>query len=763
MASSRLNGRPGVAIHVQRPAPRSGTGVSSDWDAGRAFNWLLSEWEDTVWEFRTNRLTGINRIRWDRRLADGSKLTDPYRADLLETAKRFFAILMEDPADVMRLGDGHASVIQRTYILLTIIDWAVLRGRTCLADLTPADWEAYKERVAFGSDFVLGRVPKENAPRTTASAILNKFRVWQHLRDFYETRLPGGSRLLSDGLAFDPFVFPGDATALARQLGAETGRTRTIPPPTALHYLNAAIEYVATHSKDILHLRKHAKEAYERLSNATRSGGKRPTADETVRRLAAVLQPFVHQPELTPTYGGAPSRPALAARIGVAHTALYRNTRCARLMDLLTRHVAGSGSDRDTARELHEEINRILTNTMPQSKAPDKARVMSRVAAEIGLPFTGNASPGAPWPIEVIGSSPKNGRSLEAAVRHLWSACFLVIAAFMADRLSEVLETTDDCLDLDRPDGPYMRNVTWKDTNTAAGVASARPCPQIVAKAVEVALELGEDARTAMGSNKLFVVEHRGGFSLPDETTVRMRLEDFGRQIEVPPDELGDVWLISPHELRRFFAIAWVWNYELGGHLDALQQHLRHIDIETTIRYASEAVQGEMVGVELRDLTLHVLERKAFAGLDLSGALGEHFKRLFTKLRVRVGSPDELSRAVVRIVEKRQLVLRPSAWGYCGWSPGRAKYARCAVEAGVANPTGPVEWARTPETCDGCVNFATHSGFSPFWRRAAERHRAILLNPNAPPILVEAAREGLEISMKYLRDESASDGKSARE
>jgi hypothetical protein len=147
------------------------------------------------------------------------------------------------------------------------------------------------------------------------------------------------------------------------------------------------------------------------------------------------------------------------------------------------------------------------------------------------------------------------------------------------------------------------------------------------------------------------------------------------------------------------------------------------------------------------------MEKAAFAGLDMTGSLGEHLKRLFGKIRVRVGSPEELSRTVVRLQERRDLLLRPSAWGYCGWSPGRAKFARCAVEAGVTDATGPVEWTRRFETCDGCINFATHEGFAPFWRNSAERHRKILTTPGAPPILVDAARNGLSIALKYLKED----------
>ena len=160
---------------------------------------------------------------------------------------------------------------------------------------------------------------------------------------------------------------------------------------------------------------------------------------------------------------------------------------------------------------------------------------------------------GGPWPIQIYGSNPHGQPSLEQAANNLWSACFVVIAAFMADRIEEVLETEVDCLDLSRPEGPYFKNKNWKDTNADSGLEGARPCPQIVVEAVQVLLELGALARAETGSQKLFMADHRLGSSVADHSTARKRLKSFCGWIGIPADEAEDLWSIAPHQLRRFF------------------------------------------------------------------------------------------------------------------------------------------------------------------------------------------------------------------
>ena len=58
--------------------------------------------------------------------------------------------------------------------------------------------------------------------------------------------------------------------------------------------------------------------------------------------------------------------------------------------------------------------------------------------------------------------------------------------------------------------------------------------------------------------------------------------------------------------------------------ISCLKQHLRQADVATVARYAISVMRGEMVSDEQKALTVHVMEKAAFEGLDLRGSFGAH-------------------------------------------------------------------------------------------------------------------------------------------
>jgi hypothetical protein len=746
-------------FHVQRdsglPPPKR-----RDFRSETAFTWLRTPWHHPYWDIASFRQKPV-RINWHRRLPDGSCLTDPHHAELLETVRTFCAILMEDPLEAMRL--QHSTAAGRVKKLLIVVDWLIARGMARFADVTPADLEHFKTTVNRGAGALAGSEEGDalacseegdaSPSPLVAGTILEYFRVLQHLYDFHAARFDDGSPILPDGLLLPPFRSGEDAIALAQMLGAEQGKTRTIPPRVALYTLNAAIEWVMYHSTEILELLVNAEQ--ERLNHEARhlTRSLRPTSEEASHRLARLIDGMVRRPSTIPLLGSGVSRQALAARADLSLSTLYKNRACVAMVEALQALVDEQADGRKGLAKQH--LTALLEPCLgkwPKTVVErwDQGRLNKAIARSVGLPFTGKTTTrGGPWPISVLGSNARGRSSLEQASNNLWTACFIVLAVFMADRIEELLETDVRCLDLSHPEEPYFINRTWKETDTDTGLEGARPCPQIVVEAAQVMLKLGAGARSRSGSDKLFMADHRSGSSVADETTVRKRLKGFCKWIGIPVDQAGEIWSIAPHQFRRFFVQAFTWHYEIGADLLALKQHLRQADVATVARYATSALRGEMVSEEQKALTTYVMEQAAFDGLDLRGSYGAYLMRLFRRLAVTVRSPEKLVPTIKKYQEKHGIRLRPNPWGYCAWSLSRARFAECAKEAGVANPVGPVDSHRTSSCCGRCLNFVTHRAFAPFWRTSGQRFELMLKVPHLPEELVKAAEDGLALAHRY--------------
>lgn len=711
--------------------------------------WLVSSWHDLRWEIEVGRSETVP-LNWNRELPNGYRLGDDGSAHLLHTLKQFTAIQMEQPLEFMR--NGRTTAIFRARKLLVVTGWLISRGHQCFSDVKPSDVQHFIRNVSGGARFLWASQEDRAERKLTDMAILEYFRILKHLYQFRSARDVDGHALLGDGLLFDPFPPSSDPIMLARSLGAEVGRTRTLPPQSALEALNTAIEWVMDHAGDLLGLRERADHAKSEAARGSISRSTRPTKDEVSWQLAKFVGLSIDGEKNPCTYQGAISRTTIARELGVAHSVMYRNPVC---VDLLEKWQSFIDSECDRKHEAESElrsaINSVASNRpVKRESGPTQRAITTFISAAIGLPFSGEVhSEKSPWPIVAVSATRHADNTLEGALITLWTACFIVIAILMADRLEELRETDVNCLDADRPDGPYFINTTWKESGRLYGVESDRPCPIIVARAVEVLIRLGEPERSRAGSDKLFFTKHRLGGSLIDPSTIRSRLLSFFDRFGLSGIDPEAFVSVAPHQFRRFFAQAAVWHYEIGVGLAAIKQHLRQSDIRTAYRYAASAKMGEMINEEQRALTVHIMEKAAFDGLELRGAYGQHLLRVYHRLRVRlVDEIDEIA-AIQRYIERNKVSLIPSPWGYCAFSQARAKFAKCGMLAGIRNPSGPVEEQRVSSCCGDCVNFLTHDGFRPFWIGRIARFEQMLAVPNLPDELHQAASVGLKMAQRY--------------
>ncbi len=738
-----------LSLSIDRRPDSFNLGSSSTrklYDIGRVKG-LQTEWDTDCWVFEPDRPRSNNKIYWDRQLCNGTLLTDPVNASLLETARRFLAISVNVPGGFFA-ERCVAYNLHLAFDLLAIIDWAVSLGHQCLADASPADWDKYKQDIKYGSNHFLGKPSNE----VTSDRILSVFRVFQQVFDMYKTPSDDGSYFLNDGLRFKPFNHPGEAISIAQDLGKTGGITDTLPPQTALYFINAAIEYVANYSDDIIKLSDELDQlrlspTFGRQEYARRAPG------EAMSDFAGVLMKRLDRALKAPLSIHSFSKSEIANDAGMNVTVLYKPKYSSFIQQALKAATIRDDSSRRRACErLSAKLIRLQRprRTRVYNRTVKFPRVGESEARQLNLPFKGESGKAAPWPIVKVGSR-NRGDSLEEAIVNLWNAVYVVIGVFMADRTTSIMETEVDCLS-EGSDGYYLRTSTTKESNTALGLTNARPCPDIVAKAVDVAIRLGRNARVRTHSNKLFMGNNRLGDSVPESSSMRNRLKRFSQSINLPANDDFEHWLLKSQELRRFFATAWVWYYELGEGLDALKQHLRHTDINTSLIYGRAQMRGDTLSEEQRALTLTVLEKAALGWIDLRGPGGQRMMKMFLRMRMHVTEPDRLIELIKRNVQRRNTALIPMPWGYCVWEKDAHLHAKCIshAEGEEISRARPSE-RKSAMTCVECANYLMSDAhpFSDFWKMSLERHRRIKAMVGAPEVLVEASTVGEEIALRY--------------
>jgi hypothetical protein len=704
---------------------------------------LLSPYESSIWRFHAPSPTGLASIRWDRKLPDGSLLTDPENENFLESAKRFLTVLLTNPAGWFTLSKT-STALHRTYIFLNFLEWAVRLGYRSLSQVTWTDWVKFRKMLAKGVRAAAGDPSQSSQEIVTDSRIFEVFRVAQCIY-LCRNELVDGQQLVKDGFSFAPFDVGEDPRKMARDLGVRQGQTPSIPPPIALHCLDAAIQYVFLYADDIIELNNRVRRESSKQRKARRpSGG---FLRDVKRRL---IQHLRGERLLLLTADGTVVRSTLATQLG-AQPSMISGAAVSQVVSEFERSLNSADPEMRTA------LLKRLELEIGAAEEPPRTPSVRDMAARIGLPFSGKTGTAAPWPISSVGSSPwMKGITLERATANLWTAIYLVIETMMADRLGESLSAKVGCT-YRGLDGSYMITRTFKPTNAAAGIENGRPCPEIVVRAIEVATRLGAVARQELDTDFLFASEHRLGASVLDETTIRKRLNVFASDVGAPPNEDGDgdEWHLAPHQLRRFLATTWVWYYELGPGLDALRQHLRQTDINQAVRYAAGDMYS-MVTEEQVALTANILERAAFEGLDIHGPFGKRWKRLAFQINVKFVDHEQLEDRVRGLVTSRKMLFYPNPWGYCVWSKRAGANAKCLALEDRHQDSKRPDNRKHAEVCAGCVNCAITKVFASFWAEAKGRHEKIAAREGVPDELREAACRGAAIANRVLLEMSAS-------
>lgn len=682
------------------------------------------------WEFASGRRHKPLTMAWTRVVANGLSLNDPVNAKFWELSRRFFTACRNGQATGKPM--AVSTCIGATYLLFRIIDEVVRSGATCL-------WTFKRQ----GFDSLLIALTRRDASKNESDFVRGTVRArFEVVRLLYALLAEGSASgvVLNDGFSFVTFSSSEEVVALAKLIGQEQATTPDAPPEVVFPLLNAAIEYVAYYSDDIIGLHLTVERLRSELEEKLRAHY-RPRYTRRAEIASALVGALIKRPSWVDG-SNAVLKTELARHLGMASTDTYK--KCYRPLFQAAEFlfVGGKGKLADEARSF------LMSEATKSSAAKRDPAVGPHLARAIGLPFSGEAGEHAPWPIMHVGNSKGAHMGLGTAVNRLWTASYLILASFMADRESETLAIEADCL-VYGVDGCYIKTPNFKSRNVDGGSLVLQPCPKAVELAVLVLQRLGQAARAKANSNKLLCVSHHMGSSVPDVTELRKRIVLFAEATKTNVYR-GKKWHLTPHQLRRFFVTTWINYYEFGRYFKALSTVLDHASLATTIRYGTRVAQAAALSKGQKNLANRILTGVALGDVFGKGPVAQNLARFVELLRVRAVPLDQISELVVERNYRNDVELSPMPHGYCVWSKTAGQHAACVEKserkAGISRPRSR---KRSCVCGNGCRNFLMTEAFGAFWEHALERHHRIARNPAAPTRYREASKIGMRIAKSY--------------
>lgn len=681
---------------------------------------MLSDWDADVWLYSTKRFGRQEVFPWTRVMANGLPLTDKVNQSFWELTRRYQAVLRNELHPNER-GLALSTVFGKTRTAVAVCDLAIKLGCSSLAELTAEQYQEIQTQFNQGKSGLSDK-------KITRGRLVHVLDVLNDLHDLFVYPQRDGLYFLNDGIRFS-WLSIDDRRAVAAN-ARDAGQTDDVPEAIVFAHITAAIEYVGLFSDDILELARKSRVIKSEPVVACRARPGEATAKVAVRLLAGVE---VGRSDLL-FKGNTVTKKILSQECGVDLCSLY-DKRFLELIAPVERWL--SSPTKNTRRQAISALRERITKFEAISR-----REIQRDAprADVGLPFTGKPGAFSPWPLVSLGSGRFGGASLEEAEADLWTSCYVIILSYIAVRLGEGLTIKVDCI-RKRIDGYYIAYRTSKAANSEGGTLVERPCPEIVARAVEVASKLSSDAREEFGSDDLFFVRHRHGASVLENSAVRQRIRFFGRRTGASVTEDGSERTITPNELRRFFVTMWVGYFEYAGKYESLRRFLNHAWITTTVRYGLRKNESPRLSSAQFELSVKVLSRKLLDGAGGLADLPKSIVPFIQSLKVRALPVTELFKEFREYAKDQGFMLFPMPWGYCLWHNSAAKYAQC-LEASLRRiGTQRIDAKRTCEGCGGCHNLVKDHVFDPFYETAIPRHEKIARNKKASPSLRRAASQ----------------------
>ena len=361
-----------------------------------------------------------------------------------------------------------------------------------------------------------------------------------------------------------------------------------------------------------------------------------------------------------------------------------------------------------------------------------------KYTGQVGPYFHANRALRAGPSATPAGASLHTSKALRQAVKHLSTACFIVIAGFVGMRVSEILSLRVGAVvhDPDQHGSPgqsWLQGRLYKTQDRSLSRDERWIAPAAVVLAVEVLERLTGPHRYGHDCSDLFL-SHSSKGRVPKAGTgacMTQHINDFAAFAGVLHHR-GQPWYFSPHQFRKTFArfVAKRDRTQLHG----LADHFKHSSVSATSRgYVGTNFElSELVSHDARADTAIALDRM-LSGVPLAGRIGQRIALAGAAFRGRAG--EQVRHDYIRfILDETDLQIHACEYGWCVF---QSETARCGGVAGPA-PSG-----RSPSVCLSCSNFAVDQRHRPWWeeRRARNDDLRVASNRLAGAVLDEIVAE----------------------
>ena len=699
--------------------------------------WLHSSYSSLTWTVTDIGNKPNRQINFDVCLPDGSKLSQ--HSHFLETIKRVVYGIRTGPLLVVESGSKQQDVAHN---LINLVRWMVIEKISHFSDLQREDLEVFCRDVAYGWNSALKVEPRLIAllQRKFNEIDLNDW-------DAKEVRVKKAAKVFSIR-QHNPYQTTIDRFALMDEIGVGNG------------------VFISKGSERIVRLLDQADLAcgmYVGPKQEWRMAKSLPESDDqTVSwiHLARCLEVFnylyVHRRYLDdtllfkPFVGTSVSKKAQAIGARVGRT---RSIPIKQGITMIERSVRWVIDYAPQLLEISEKVNQIFRTSSSSTRASlcQELLFASRSGQDLRC---------SPWPLngivrtqteyEFLSFEKRNGISLRQAMLFLQTACAVVIAAFSARRAAEITSLKAGCIK--QHNSNIWLTIFIHKTLQAEDTV---PVPEIVKEAVSVLEKISAKARSDRGDDRLFQFSSEYASWSADTISGKLssNIEDFGFYLDIPKWK-GELWQFKAHQFRRFFAILYVYIYDLGD-FGVLSYYLRHFNPEMTRHYIRDDELGQILSDVKREQAVSIIYNAALGNSRVSGKMGNRLVAAAQRLReqmakrLTVVSEDRLVQKIERMLQMQQLELHATPWGYCAVK--RAKEAPCII---TDDSVGEMDFSRAHAgICRACDYSMRTPEFVPLWEKTRSQHLSIA-SSNTVPRILRTASERCVSDLNALIEES---------